>query len=107
MNSKVKAFFEKDHAPFVVLTAAMLVLHFMVPGLIKDDRYYWNVLNERDTMTYLRDNWNNWTSRIFIEGVAIWVEHLPMVVWKLLDTGIYTAAGWQYPHSFSGRIKGV
>lgn len=93
MKEACRTIFKKDYVPFALLAAAMLVLHLLVPGLTKDDRYYWNVLNEQNTISYLAENWNGWTSRLFIEGVAIWVEHLPMAVWKLLDTLIYTMMG--------------
>ena len=83
----------EEYVPFLILGAAALFLHYMVPGLMKDDRYYWNVLNEKGTLEYLAEGWNSWTSRMFIEAVAVWVEHLPMAVWKLLDTVIYTGIG--------------
>ncbi len=82
-----------EYMPFLVLGAAMLFLHYLVPGLTKDDRYYWNVLNEQDTLSYLIHSWTSWTSRLMIEAAAIWVEHLPMAVWKVLDTAVYTGTG--------------
>ena len=34
----------EEYVPFLILGAAALFLHYMVPGLMKNDRYYWNVL---------------------------------------------------------------
>lgn len=93
MKEKIRKIYGWDGFPFLILAAAMLLWHWFVPGLMKDDRYYWNVLNEQTTMEYLIYNWNNWTSRMFIETVAIWVEHLPMALWKVLDTAVYTLLG--------------
>ena len=91
MKTKIRL---KPYIPFLFLFALMLTAHISIT-YSKDDTMFRAALDHTDAGTYLRERWENWSSRIIIEGTIIRIldiDRFPL--WKTLNCLLFLPLAW-------------
>ena len=84
MNNYIKKYF-----PFVLFIGVMLILHSIM-GFNGDDIRYAKVLSNQTLIDYIGFRYYNWSSRIIIDGLTVFLTRQNMILWKILDIIIYS-----------------
>lgn len=85
--------FIKNNYPIVVFFLLMLALH-MIMGFLGDDVKYAKVLANHSLLDYMGIRYYNWSSRIIIESFLVILAKQNLLVWKILDTILYTLGAY-------------
>jgi hypothetical protein len=81
--------FLKDNYPIIGFFLVMLALH-AVMGFLGDDIEYAKMLSRHSLIDFLLLRYNEWSSRVIIEGVLVILARQSIILWKILDTILYT-----------------
>lgn len=93
VKGKLKKIFQNDYFPFVILAIGMFAIHMMLTMNSADDIYYSSVLNTYTLPKFLIFHYYNWSSRLIIETAMVLLLHLPLIIWRIFDTGIMILMG--------------
>ena len=75
--------------PIIVFFILMLGLH-LIMGFLGDDVKYAKVLANHNLLDYMNIRYNEWSSRVIIESLLVILAKQNLLVWKVLDTILYT-----------------
>lgn len=88
-NNKVQQIFRKDYFPFVILLISTIVLHILININFGDEvEYFSKVLNQMSMMEFLNMRYKEWSSRLIIEGVLVFILQFSTICWKLINIGV-------------------
>lgn len=71
--------------PYLTLFAILLIWHLGLPVNTGDDIYFMNALEQSSALAFLMFRYMQWSSRLLIECVLIFVVRAPYV-WRILDS---------------------
>ena len=71
--------------PYLTLFAILLIWHLGLPVNTGDDIYFVNALEQSSALAFLMFRYMQWSSRLLIECVLIFVVRAPYV-WRILDS---------------------
>ena len=71
--------------PYMTLFAILLIWHLELPVTTGDDIYFTNALEQSSVLDFLMFRYAQWSSRLLIECVLIFVVRAPYV-WRILDS---------------------
>ena len=77
---------EKKHYSVVLCIIFFAIIHILINAISDDDVVFQNTLSRMSLFEYLKYDYENWASRLILDGIWIVLLELPMVVWKILDT---------------------
>ena len=83
----------KKNYPFIIFFIVVLFLHLFM-GLAKDDLGYSTILAKFNLIDWLIGRYNNWSSRLIIDAASVILARENMIIWKILDSLIYTAGAY-------------
>lgn len=93
---KLKEDFKKiansKYFPFFILAIVMFIIHLFTYSN-GDDDFFRVQLDNYNLFEYLIMRYETWSSRVFVETLFVIVTRLPLIVWMILDTIIYTCVG--------------
>lgn len=71
-----------------------VIMHLNCDSLILDDYIFFSVLDEhKSIVTFLAERWNNWSSRLIIEGILCLTTH-NIWIWRILDSFMMVVLAW-------------
>lgn len=76
--------YKSSYFPFVIFFISMLVIHKAM-NVFGDDNFFKTVAHGIGTKDYLIDRYNNWSSRVVVEGIMINLLQLRYGIWKLMN----------------------
>ncbi len=83
------------YSPYLLLLGVMILYHFFASVTFGDDAVYFSkVLDQQSLGHFLSLRYNTWSSRIFIEGVLVYIAKWDPVIWKVLDVLFVMLAAW-------------
>lgn len=89
-KEKLKKILKSDKLPIIIFMAIITVLHIFIQKNNDDIFFSQQASNGGELLNYLTFRYNNWTSRIVIEGVLVtFCEFLPIELWKIANIGMY------------------
>jgi hypothetical protein len=98
--NKLKLLYFNDNFPFLLLFLYVCLLHiFMV--LCGDDLSFKNSLNNQSFKSFLIFRYENWTSRLIIEGLMVLLLKAGFLAWKVLDITIYMLLAYSISEIFN------
>lgn len=103
MFKKESYSFFYQYLPFVVFGVGMLLLHFAVPIPIGDDIIFRSVPSGIFDSSFISERYFGWTSRIFIEIVLVALLHLPLGIWRFMNSGIMVFLAISISHLFEDK----
>ena len=81
----MRRFFRKEYWPFFVFGAVMVFYHLLINETYGDAVVYFSKVLDTSSLTdYLSMRYTQWTSRLIIEGVLVYVSR-SQLLWKILD----------------------
>lgn len=92
IEKKINGFINSSYFPFVILLLVMLLVHAFI-YTNGDDDFFRVQLDSRNIIDYLVWRYNTWSSRIFVEVLFVTVSRLPLILWKIMDSVMYTLIG--------------
>lgn len=102
---KTSKFINGDLFPFFVLGLAMFMFHLLIPIPILDDIDFSFAGTMKLDLSALVIRYNTWTSRILPEYLIIQLLKAPSILWRLLNTLIYTSLGVAISHLLVHKQK--
>ena len=81
--------FIKNNWPIIGFFILMLALH-KIMGFIGDDIWYSKVLSRYTLPDFLSYRYYEWSGRLVIDAITIILTKESYLVWKILDTILYT-----------------
>lgn len=78
--------------PFIAMAIIMLGIHLFTYSN-GDDDFFRIQLDNQNIIEYLKIRYNTWSSRIFVEILFVTISRLPLLLWQILDTLIFTSIG--------------
>jgi hypothetical protein len=88
----IKQFAAKDSFPFAVLFILLLIFHVPLNTDFGDDLMFRGVWEAGETVPWLAELWNTWSSRVIITLTVVVFSGLPQTVWKIADVCVMTMA---------------
>lgn len=105
MKQKIKEFFKK-YSPFITIFLLMFVIHCFL-DFTGDDIYYQNYLNVTPEsygdglLGFLKMRYAEWSSRLIIETILVYIVKLPIFVWRILDSFILALIAYSIAYIFT------
>ncbi len=90
----MKKFLNKKTIPFILLFFIILYFHLFFTTGLKDDILYANFLKKYTYFGFLSYHYRLWSSRLIIESVLIVITNLNEVIWKILDSFLFTITAY-------------
>lgn len=87
IKQRLGAYNSKIKWAYVVLFLGMLFLHKEMT-YFGDDFYFLEASKSQDWFAFLQMRYATWSSRMLIEIVTLWVMTKPLMLWKIIDSGI-------------------
>lgn len=91
MVIKMKKWIKSNNFPYFVLLVILIIL-YSNPYLkvIEDDILFQNAFSNGKTIwEFMRNRYMTWSSRIMIETMTVILTQVNMIVWRILNIGIY------------------
>lgn len=92
MKENVKRIFV-NNIPFLVLFIMSFVYHMRI-NLSMDDVWFSIVLDSSTLGDFLKLRYETWSSRTIIEAVLVIMTSSPIMIWRIIDTFIFTGIAW-------------
>lgn len=83
-----------DYFPFVCFVVFALALNFYVPLGWGDDTVFAQKLTTLSIPEYVANEYNSWSSRVFINAVMFALLKLPAIVWRVANTVVMFSVAW-------------
>lgn len=106
MRINMKKIELKKYLPLLIFAIIQLVYHILMREPEGSDAM-WFFRNQLDAYTlkdYLTMRYNTWASRIFIEGVLVYISR-HMLLWKILDWAFWVIMAWAIIRLFPERKR--
>lgn len=78
---------------FSSLFALTFVIHMRIDHSV-DDLWYKNVLDNYTLSDYLYERYFTWAGRMIPEAVGAIMAHIPIMIWRVLDSLFYVGIAW-------------
>ncbi len=93
--SKIKEFFKKNgrNALLILFLLEVLLVIFITPNRF-DDEFFLEKAADGNTLGYLADRYNTWTSRIILEFVEVSIFKFSKYTWMLIEALMVTLVGY-------------
>lgn len=91
--NRLKAFKDSAAFPFFLLFLVYFAVHLLCTVNFNDDLVFAQI-QQSDIPARLKWNYFNWSTRLVIEFVYYNLYHLPLLVWKLLDSLALVLIAW-------------
>lgn len=88
----IRRFIDHKYFPFFVLALVIMFMHLFVYSN-GDDDFFRIQLDNYTLIDYLIMRYNTWSSRIFVEILFVLITRIPLMIWSIMDTVIYTSIG--------------
>lgn len=89
IKEKISQMVVSPYFPFVFYGLLIFLIHCDIDLQWGDDVFFANVLGDEGSfqvwIQYLRERYQNWTSRLIIEGLLVILVHFPLI-WRIIDT---------------------
>lgn len=97
---KLKLLYLNENFPFLLLFLYICLLHiFMI--ICGDDLSFQSSLNNQSFKSFLIFRYDNWTSRLIIEGAMVLLLKVGFLLWKVLDIIIYMLLAYSISELFN------
>lgn len=93
INKKDLFYTIKNNYSFIILFIAILSLHLFM-GHANDDIGYSTILAKFNLFEWLIRRYDIWSSRLIIDTVSVILARENIIVWKILDSLIYTVGAY-------------
>jgi hypothetical protein len=98
---KMKKIFQKHpNLIYLIFFLGLLLMISIISTKIKDDIYFGNIAMS-ELWTSLSMRYQEWSSRVIIETILIFLLHLPHVVWMVLNSLMLTIIAWAISYLFT------
>ncbi len=105
LKTKLKALFQNEYFPLLVLGLGMLSLHLVAPIPMGDDIFFADNINGIFDGEFLKARYLGWSSRLIIEAFIGLFLHLPLILWRVLNPLIIILLGLALSNLFVTRDK--
>lgn len=95
----------REGRPFLCILVLVAVWHIMMNPGTGDDEYYSNALHTMALFDLLKTRYMTWSSRVIIELVLFGIIN-HVIVWKILDTLIFTSISYMMSRILDCDEKG-
>lgn len=92
MKEKTKKIISNPFFPFVIFFLIIMAIHLLTYSN-GDDDFFRVQLDKYNLYDYLVMRYNTWSSRVVIEALFVTVTRLPIIIWQILDSAIFTTMG--------------
>ena len=99
----IQRFIHYQNFPFYIFAFGMLIIHLLAPIPIGDDTFF--ISKPAFNWSFLEGRYFNWTSRLVIEFFVVAFLNLPLIVWRIINTGIIVLLGIAISQLFVERDK--
>lgn len=90
MKNLLQKIIRNKNLPFLLFGIIILIAHFkMQPS--NDDLFFKVQLTNMNLFQYIKMRYELWSSRIVIEIFFVFFNQLPILIWRILDTIIFTS----------------
>lgn len=87
MKNKINKLLHSKYLPFILFFIGVLCFHLFMP-YFGDDKSFG--ATKRTFFDFIIYRYLHWTSRVVIESCLYWLVKIDMIVWKILDSMVYT-----------------
>ena len=92
IKGKILEFVNSPLFPFFVLFVVMIIIHLFTYSN-SDDSFFRIQLDKYNLFDYLVMRYNTWSSRFVIEILFVTVTRIPLWIWMIIDSLIFTSIG--------------
>lgn len=104
---RARALFASAYFPFIILFLLSLILHLLTNMYASDDRTV-RAIEYGPFFQFMARRYISWSTRIFVDAIFLTLLKLPPILWRVLDTAVFTAFAWAVSHLVSdGRSARV
>jgi len=104
-KKSIKKIINSNYFPFIVYGICMLVIHFLAPIPIADDIFFRENPDGIFDWAFFRERYFNWSSRLIIEFFIVLLLKTPLLIWRVLNTGILVLLGMTISQLFVEKNK--
>jgi len=96
----MKKFLKNKYLKYILLFIIILIYHLLLKINYGDDVWFKNI-DSGEISNYIINRYNNWSSRLIIEVVMIFLLDLPSLVWCILDSLIFVLLAYSISYLFT------
>jgi len=98
---------KSKYIPLIITSIFYFIFYLSVKGMTGDevDWFYPKAHDGTPLIEWLKFRYNNWSSRIIIEGIMILILRMPFIVWKLLTGICLSVLLWSLYYIFFSKEK--
>lgn len=96
--------YKSSYFPFVIYTIILIVIHMFI-SKSGDDTYFSTICNDMNLFDVINMRYSTWSSRVIIETILIILSYLPIIIWKILNIGMFLLLGYSISKIFIKQNK--
>ena len=90
---RIRALAASAYFPFIILFLLSLALHLLTNMYASDDRAV-RAIEYGPFFQFMVHRYISWSTRIFVDAIFLTLLKLPPILWRVLDTSVFTAFAW-------------